>query len=520
MAVRGGPNPRGLRTGILDTSLPQFRPGRNRVDPLILFAYQRGMTTAAPKDPRRDFMDVLEAAKRSPNLKETAKSTTKDGPNKLLASQLRISPGRVGELLDPSFFLGKGASLKEYSPARLRKTLGGFAGSVERAVAWLRKTQVDERVRSLDTMAVIDGYWPKRKALAPEFADLTVQQAIKEGINSAQETAEKTSKINIELWIPNWGPLAQGEAEPKTAFYSEYGNAILLGIDPVDGRVEPRPKSLSEALALPARTLHSPWVVALGPYEALHRRFRGQNSVTFPLQFPLVGLIACTRPLKDEDKNLEFKSILSPDFHFYRVVVSHDVGHYVLYSMTQDSKRIYTKVLDTEKLEDVPQLFMKEVEKGEPIVFLADGMLTFEVFVHLLERGCHVEIIHQDPLEPEFAFQSGIMFREEDQRFADLLVSSQRQLFKSCWRVENLFMTFIEAVLGWLRGLRLTDNARKVWADSAPIFLLRTEHVARWTEHANAADKIVQAVGGRISTVSRDRNGWIGDLFKVSPKMK
>src|SRR6266550_3866447 len=97
-----------------------------------------------PKEARRMFVQRLEETKRSLPLRPHTRRPL-DGPNKLLAAELRISPARIGNFLNWKFELpiasGDNPStlLKE---AAVEKVLAGFAESVERAVAWLEAAKL------------------------------------------------------------------------------------------------------------------------------------------------------------------------------------------------------------------------------------------------------------------------------------------------------------------------------------------------------------------------------------------
>src|ERR1700674_874321 len=97
---------------------------------------------SAPAKSRDQFVDFLEQAKRSLTLKLMADRTTRDGPNKMLGKQGGNSPGRISEFLRPDYrlkVLEKEKPPKLFPQARIRKTVAGFANSVQRAVSWLEQ---------------------------------------------------------------------------------------------------------------------------------------------------------------------------------------------------------------------------------------------------------------------------------------------------------------------------------------------------------------------------------------------
>ena len=85
-----------------------------------------------PDKTRERFAKLLEESKWSLASPLAGDRDTRDGPNKRLAAAIRISPSRVGDFLDSSYFIRvversrTDDSLKLLSEPRIRKTVAGF----------------------------------------------------------------------------------------------------------------------------------------------------------------------------------------------------------------------------------------------------------------------------------------------------------------------------------------------------------------------------------------------------------
>jgi hypothetical protein len=460
-----------------------------------------------------------------------ANRTTRDGPNKLLATELRISPGRIGEFLKPVYWLNvveQERPLRMYPDLRVRKTVSGFANSVERALQWLQKTTFSESeydASSLTTEAIVHGYWPK--TASSKFHNDIVAHAIQEGKSAAiQERSQaENTEIRVELWVPAFATSADFR------FYSEYGTALVRGIDPLGTVTEPIKKTLAEILSLPGRkTAKDPRIIAAGPYCTLDRRFQGLNFVTFPaVRYPLLGLIASLTELSAREKQAQFRDLLAPAFHLRRFVVDHDVGHIVVNSMfskTPGADKVQKEPLA--KLDALPVMLQDEIKTGSTIALIADPMVIFEAFAFLTNNNLRVRVVAQSEAEPDFAFLGGMMYREEEQKFGDLLEESQKQLFRSDWRVRDLLLTFLDRVDSWLRGQSVTDKVIDDWPTDAPIFVFPTENVAEYirtahlpTRRINVLDKvssIVDPLKGKINNMGHQRLAL--KLFKFVPEVE
>ncbi len=437
---------------------------------------------------RESFVAALEKAKEVvPNHNPALR---REGPNKQLAALIRISPGRVGDFLEPTFHLpvgtdGAAEKASGFFPAtRLRKSVAGFAASVERALRWLQTLELPELLPpGHEVEAIVEGYWPfNREGLVEHFSRDRLRAAIKEGRATAAKETENLSKIRVTLWIPAWGGWEKwdkdpqtGARDPRTAYLSSYGKALLRAIDPADAEINQESKRYSETFQLPIRSKESGLVLSMGLFDELSRRFRGFNFVTFPvLRFPPIGLVAWARgsePIEGA-KDPRLSDLLQKDYPALRCVVEHDVGASLLRSMFfEDPDESRVEVLSDSNLRDIPYLLMDRLQKHDRVAFIADGSFSFEVFCALREKGYHVDV-HAQGLEPVFAYTNGVMFRQEDRDLAPLLNSAQHHLFRTPWRVVELLQIYINAMSEWIRSLHPTPETLKQWPKDAPIFLV------------------------------------------------
>jgi hypothetical protein len=461
-----------------------------------------------PSQARKAFVRLLEAAKRMHGA-----GPASEGPNKIVARKMRISPARFGDFLKADFWLPVGDKAKEeVSDARLRKIVTGFATSVERALIWLHSEKIDEGSKTLDVGAVMSAYWPS--AFRRVLSSALVEQAIREGRDNAQRGTERIESIEVELWIAQWG-LTDKPSKNKLedSFFARYGKAVFRGIEPFGTHISVESKTLSEVLGgLPLRTPGGDWAVAVGTYDLLDRRFSGLDFVTFPaIRFPMVGLLISRVELPDTIKvrddevttaDIRFSfpliaensrttdSLLDAEFPLRRFVAPEDASSCAaLYSMFLDEESpkthgVYTLPRGIRR--SVASRLMDEARKhDEPIAFLGDGQLAFEVFADLVREDFNVRVLSQNTDRPEFSFLSGIMFRDEAHKFREHLEEAQRQLFRTPWRVIRFIEHFLKGIDDWLDDYTTNRKVPALWLESrAPIILYPLREMTAYLESA------------------------------------
>jgi len=441
-------------------------------------------TSSGPNavDQRRTFVRLLEEHK---NALGQLTEDTKEGPNKLLARQMQVSPARIGNFLQLDYRLALVPKGERADDARLKKIVVGFAASVERVRLKLGLTGAPG-ADSLNTRAIVYAYWPSE--FEEKFQTPLVTQAIQEGERISQRGFEKQTKLHVELWLSDWGPFDKPENQWEASFFFHYGRAVIRGIDPLETEIKAVKKTLVQTLEIPARTSRGDWAVAVGPYERLDRRFRALDFVTFPaIRYPLVGLVISSNEISPDlqlrfefpfigESTPESECLLDTHFRLPRFVAQRDeAGRRVLYSMFSDSKTAEDQGVNTlagETAIAVAKLLIGIIDENRPtIVFLGDGVFVFEVFAWLVDRDVHLRVIPQMEPSPEFSFLGGMMFRQENHPLAELLESSQRQLFRTPRRVVGLIELFVREIDAWVTDLSLTSKAKRNWPKNAPLFI-------------------------------------------------
>lgn len=483
--------------------------------------------TPSPQEVRDRFVALLEEGKRS---LADANRGTSDGPAKLLAAEIQISPSRLGNFLDWSFTVKvtKGRTSDLLTDPQIKRTVSGFAGSVHRTLAWLRRMGM--AAGGLTTREVVKAYWPGH--VLKEFELPAVGAAITEGENTAAGLVSKRTMIDIQLWVVNWGPF--GTPDQNDDFFSCFGRALAQGIDPIESQITVVKKPLDDVLNFPASARRKGWSVAMGPFETLYRRFNGFKFVTFPaIRIPLVALLLSTRDAKRTEIEFRFETVLHRDFVHKRVVVDREVGHLVLSSMLpphirDDTERV--ECVPNKELRDVPDVLLDRTQESGTVLFLSDALLAFEIFARLSKEDIRVEVISQwdqnetSFLGREFVFAPGIMLREEDSEFGTLLDESQQQIFKSHWRVEEeLLAPLFDGLETWLTKLRVSERALVGWGDTAPVFLFPRDDVDDYLKKVVRNDGKRNDLVNHICDWTKERcNGsahakTLSKLFKISP---
>jgi len=465
----------------------------------------KGTTTAIEVEARRMFVRALEEGRHLIASRPGPDGKLGDGSHKSLATELRISPARVGDFLRDKYSIEIGETdptgeWRQFSPPRLRKAVAGFASSAERALAWLRREGLlkSDEIR---TEILVKGYWSDQ--YRSQFEQGPVSAGIRDGCNAARLEFEHDDKIKVELWVVNWGPFGDAkEIEKRIGFFPQYGEDLVRAIDPINSETTPHSKLLSEILELPAYDRRKGLAIGMGPFATLHRQFRGFEFLTFPaVQFPVVGLlIGREKALRNEKKDLEFSEFLTAKFAadgIDRVVVTGDIGELVqrsvLSEVSQERKALISLSVET----DVPEQLLKKTEDGRALAFLSDGMLAFETYVQLRRKNISVDVVFQALPEPDFSFSLGIMLRREDKDVMSLLDQAQKQIFKSGWRVRGHMKNFLSDVEQWLARQECKEKSEG-WPDAAPIFLISQtaleEYIGRAVMDGRKARDIIQQV--------------------------
>jgi hypothetical protein len=392
-----------------------------------------------------------------------------DGPNKLLAQNMKVAPKRLNEFLNDGFLL------KPKEVRHLKTTVRGFAESVERSLGWLKAQ--GGIAKKLNTKSIVRGYWPEESAKA--FEVTAVQQAIREGIIKAKKGIEKEKYNNATLKIIEWGPF-------QDSFFMHYGRALFRGIDSQQTPQVIRTQAANR-LDLPLRSGEGNWVVAMGPYKFLERRFRGLDFITFPaLRYPLLGLVLSQVNIPDRiefvlepllDKAPHLTSLLDKNIQMPRFVAD-DAARTVLYSMfnSNEEAEALTSGQITRLKENNPASIARrlrnELEERPPLIaILADPILAFQIFCNLMAENNNIDIRVITEKKPyiNFAFAAGIMFREEDHNLAHLIERSQQQIFRSPARVGGLLEALLHELDDWVYDLQIPERVITKW--KTPIVL-------------------------------------------------
>jgi hypothetical protein len=487
------------------------------------------MNAVTPKRARERFVELLTRSKTS--LAETLPSERKkDGPNKALATRLRISPSRLGEFLNVRFelpILGADGKLRAGS----RRRLAGFSGSVHRAVKWLRETArgTDEELEELDLEKIVEGYWP---ALAHDQLP-QARSGIVLGLATAASDGPQTDRnLQIDIWAVNWGPVT---------FLKSFGVAVASGIDPIDSHVAVETRKLRELLNdLPPPSHQARRYLGLGPSATAARQFRGFQFVTVPsLKIPIVGLQVFAASTPASHGGLRFQSIFDKKVLTKRAVISHEVGHMTMASILPDIKddREKLHILPNDELANLPQLLVRETQtsKDGRVILLSDAMVAFDIFVQLRSIGVEVEVISQwdqttsplDFLDRPFVFSPGIMLREEQRDFAELLEESQRQIFKSDWRANDvLFTPLITDLEGWLKDRGVDRLIAGEWPDHAPVLLFAGDELEEYLRPVVTSPEARKRIVDRLAVqiTNRCQRSLSSDallkLLKLSPPLQ
>jgi hypothetical protein len=474
---------------------------------------------------RVEFARLLNEAKRTIASKPRPNGEILDGSNKSLAGELKISPARVGDFLRDSYTIEiaetKGGKRQPFGPPRLRKAVAGFAASVERTLSWLQREGLFNE--PIKTEKIIEGYWPAEHI--DEFAQKPVSDGIKEGKDLVEKELQHITNVNVELWIVNWGPFGESKQslDEEHDFFAVYGSDLLRAIDPINATIEAKPKSLSQILELPARDRRKALALGMGPFETLHRRFRGFEFVTFPaVQFPMIGLLISSNKISNQELPRDFRHFITADLrekNIERVVVNGDVGQLVLLSTLSGGKENRDAVhkLSSESIQDVPSQLLDRLKRNKrPIAFISDGLLAFEMFSFLRKKNIEVEIIRQKLPDPEFLFSLGIMVRKEDRDVAALLEDAQHQIFKSDWRVLKHISNLLNGIEKWLAKQELKSAILAEWPVDAPVFLMSDSKLASYIRTAvsdqHKSDTIVSAILNEVE-IRRDKHTALRTVF-------
>jgi hypothetical protein len=519
-------------------SIPAVSPVRSREEPLdraaekTLSAVMARRPEPGPPPARLRFVALLEKHRSA-----LANSTTESrGPNRLLAEKMRVSPTRVGEFLREDWHLEVYAKNKKKIKAKdqIRKLVLGFATSVERSLCWLQSENGNDDFHDLNTEGIVLGYWPE--AFAGAFNSADVKRAIRQGEEIAQKEFKKVTRIQVELWIPNWGPFGS-ISDVKESFHAHYGTAVFRAIDSLDTQITPAPKELPTVLTgLPLRDTRGNWAVGVGPYATLERRFRRMDFLTFPaIRYPLIGLLI-SREAKTAPPGIKFdfptpnkraegsQSLLDRSFKYPRFVArSDDAGRKILYSMFTDEAEVKSHGIETltdDGALEIAKTLLRELEKGPPtIAFVGDGMLAFELYGRLPLQDIDgnrifVHVVSQEKQYAEFSFLSSIMFRQEDHDLKDLLEQSQKQLFRSQQRVAALLARFLHEIDKWVEDHRIFFKQERKW--ETPVFIYSRNEVAEYIDHCYSKSYRPAEIDKNLETVA---DSIFDDCWKEAPKI-
>jgi hypothetical protein len=486
------------------------------------------MATQTSSQQRQRFVGLLEDSKRS--LVADAGGEKGDGPNKLLAKNARIAPSRVREFLDSGFALKIPNDARRV--ARSRKLIAGFAASVRRTLIWLEdkgRLQPGE----ITAAALVEAYWPG--AARSHFNNTVVDAAIAEGTGTAEGETSNLDKIdNVQLWVVNWGPFDSLDPISRPDMFTTYGTALFKGIDPIGCKVVPYSKKLEDLLNLPPPDPRKPRTVGMGPFETLFRRFGGFRFVTIPaLQIPLMGLQISTA---EKPEKARFEALLNSSLQTKRIVVDREVGDLVLSSVLslparKDPNRFVA--LPSSNVREIAEALIRETEgaRDKHVIFISDALLAFELYVRLSKEGVHVDVVSQwtevetDFVRREFVFAPGLMLREPSADLAELLDASQKQLFRSHWRVEvTLLDPLFEGMRDWLARLRLDEQLTEGWPDHAPLFLfpqnVLREYLRGFVLGASYRSELIASFCKCIENCIKKADhheALLRKLFKISP---
>jgi hypothetical protein len=230
--------------------------------------------------------------------------------------------------------------------------------------------------------------------------------------------------------------------------------------------------------------------------------------------------------------------ILQPKFPSLRAVIGKEAGDLVLSSILKreerrDRKRVIELPSDDPK--KIPDLLLQALESAHDgsLVLISDAILAFEVYTRLKkEEGIFLEVVSQwrekedKFVSREFVFAPGMMLREADRELAELLEASQRQLFRSDWRVESTFLEpLFDGVEGWLEKLRVGKDAIASWPDHAPLFLFPQDVLRQYLRgcflHREQQDELIVNLCGWIEQWFKQslRGDILRKLFKISPPL-
>jgi hypothetical protein len=480
-----------------------------RVDPDLThvddMAYGSAMESDAFADlpeARKSFVLLLEEAKRL-----FGSGSSGEGPNKIVARKIGISPARLGEFLKLDHHLLWNKDPTKVGATQFRKIVTGFATSVARSLLWLESEKITNKGELPDPSSIVGTYWPEE--VKWPYRSPLGEQAIREGINIARGDAKSIDSIKVKLWIAQWGVAdVPSDEQLKKSFFVRYGKAVFRGIDPSETIIEVESKPLAKVLEdLPLRSSRGDWAVSVGTYDLLDRRFAGLDFVTFPaLRFPMIGLLISRKEFPEKikiDKSViskpdlpsvvppvistgdidfslkgfpDYRSVLNIEFPLRRFVYDKDASSRVaIYSMFADNasaKLNGVNDLSADGRRSISEQLIATADKcEEPIVFLGDGQLAFQVSSLLVKAGFKVRVLPQEHDKPEFSFLSGIMFRDEAHKFHEHLAEAQRQIFRSSWRVIGFLQHFLQGVNDWLEEYATPDdNVFNLWRDAnAPI---------------------------------------------------
>lgn len=413
------------------------------------------------------------------------------GSFKKLGPLVRTSPTRLADLASATYCL----PLEMGKVATNGKTVVGFAASVYRTVHWLvshnygkvaAPVGFQKWVESLGTgsegsprfalavVTLIGEYWPQENITGIQPGDELVRGWIETGINTASQALENEDALSIAVSVIEWGPFsfvpksapsATSEALPPpilNSFLVKYGSSALSTIDPVRFDLSAKdlfsPKSLKDALESVPDSQPGKWQAILGLYDSLFRQYDGFRFVTFPIRVPVVGLLL-SKGVDQQPSHNNFIDTFCDQGVAMAYAVDRESGHLFLGRLRSNSK-IAPISLENSSAENVLSYLLERLnESGEGrLGFVSDSVLCFELLRQweLMGLGAEVSLRilpQKNGSQSEFSFRTGFMVREEDSKLITMLQAAQLEMFRSEWKVHELFRLLISSTREWISSL-------------------------------------------------------------------
>ena len=465
---------------------------------------------------REEFVSALQKAR--------AEIIAKGGGSDLraLGLALGVSPSRVGDWLRPNFAIAvRDASGAPVSDARLRKTVAGFYSTARRAVDWLKASgHLSDKGSASNPELLLQAYWP-------DAADRDFERPpVRGGVDDAKASssiAEAAKKLRVEVHMMSWNAFGQPEddADPK-GFLAAYARTVFNTIGPDNcPMVIKLVDNLEAGLNATPRGEGDSRVVKLGLYNSVDRRLNDSAAVDIPLfRAPLMGLeIQRGEGEWETHEPPLFETVFGrqkPDVsrEVWAIHLQVAASHLAAY---RDDANILPHATAREPDKVAGELRKAALDESGPIYFLADGTIALQVLGRLdILKGIKARPIVQQHLT-DIAYSIGFMLREQDDDdLGRLIKAAQDQIFRTPWRVADLFEDLAESLESWVELNSLDEVIER---HDVPIFVFDRSSLTGVADNRRDVLRMKKALELRIEQ-RPDGGRRISRLWRFDPKLE